>query len=69
MDTLKGQIEAQAIELKNKDTIIDKLIDEKVRVDIDKYYQANESNLKQEISDFKKQFQDLKESNNNEKVR
>ena len=37
MDTLKGQIEAQAIELKNKDTIIDKLIDEKVRVDIDKY--------------------------------
>ena len=38
MDTLKGQIEAQAIELKNKDTIIDKLIDEKVRVGIDKYY-------------------------------
>ena len=37
MDTLKGQIEAQAIELKNKDTIIDKLIDEKVRVGIDKY--------------------------------
>ena len=31
MDALKGQIEAQAIELKNKDTIIDKLIDEKVR--------------------------------------
>ena len=37
IDTLKGQIEAQAIELKNKDTIIDKLIDEKVRVGIDKY--------------------------------
>ena len=38
MDTLKGQIEAQAIELKNKDTIIDKLIDEKVRDGSDEYY-------------------------------